>query len=142
MWNEFKSFLIKQNALALAIAVVIGGALDKIVKSLVDDIIMPIVAVAAPGGNWQTYKLELGPFQFGLGSLAAAIINFLIIGFVAWRLSKIFLRPDAPAAPPAKMKDCQYCRMSIPAEAVRCGYCTSVLSETPSLPTAGVGVRA
>lgn len=143
MWNEFKSFLIKQNALALAIAVVIGGALDKIVKSLVDDIIMPIVAVAAPGGDWQTYKLALGPFQFGLGSLASAVINFLIIGFVAWRLSKIFLRPaTADAAPEPKMKDCQYCRMSIPSEAVRCGHCTSALSDAPSLPMSGSPVRA
>ena len=133
MWNEFKSFLIKQNALALAIAVVIGGALDRVVKAIVDGLIMPIVAVAAPAGAWETYKWQIGPFGFGLGQLASAVINFFIIGVVAWRLSKMFIRPDAPAAPPAKMKDCQFCRMSIPAEAVRCGHCTSVLNETPAL---------
>lgn len=144
MWNEFKSFLIKQNALALAIAVVIGGALDRIVKAIVDDIIMPIIAVAAPGGAWQAYKLALGPFRFGIGSLASAVINFLIIGFVAWRLSKIFLRtePAGPAVPEPKMKDCQFCRMSIPSEAVRCGHCTSALTETPGLPATGPAVRA
>ena len=53
MWRDFKSFLIKQNALALAIAVVIGAALNDVVKSLVDNIIMPIVGYATPNGDWR-----------------------------------------------------------------------------------------
>jgi large conductance mechanosensitive channel len=127
MWQEFKSFLIKQNALALAIAVVIGGALDKVVKAIVDGIIMPIVAVAAPAGAWETYKWEVGPFAFGVGQLASGIINFVIIGIVAWRLSKMFIRSE-PSAPTPKTKDCPFCRMAIPDAATRCGYCTSDLS--------------
>ena len=130
MWNEFKSFLIKQNALALAIAVVFGGALDRVVKAIVDGLIMPIVAVAAPAGAWETYKWQAGPFAFGIGQLASGIINFLIIGFVAWRLSKLFIRPET-SAPAPKTKDCPFCQMSIPETATRCGYCTSELAGVP-----------
>ena len=127
MWRDFKSFLIKQNALALAIAVVIGAALNDVVKSLVDNIIMPVVAVAMPAGAWQTYKWQAGPFAFGLGHLLSAIINFLIVGFVAWRFAKLFIKPEPATAAPAT-KVCQYCRMTIDAAATRCSHCTSQLS--------------
>ena len=125
MWREFKTFLITQNALALAIAVVIGAALNKVVTSLVDDIIMPIVAVAVPGGAWRTATLDLGPFRFGIGNLVSAIINFLIVGFVAWRISKVFIRPD-PEKPATK--SCPFCQMSdLDIGATRCPHCTSAL---------------
>lgn len=124
MLQEFKAFLIKQNALALAIAVVIGGALDKVVKAIVDGLIMPVVAVAAPGGAWQQTTLRVGPFVFGVGPLAAAVINFVVIGFVAWRLSKIFIRPDATAP----TKRCPQCQMDdLDLLARRCPHCTSEL---------------
>ena len=124
MWREFKGFLIKQNALALAIGVVIGAALTKVVTAIVDDIIMPIVAVATPGGEWQKATLDAGPFHFLVGDLANAILNFLIIGFVVWRISKVFIKPD-PAAP---TRACQYCKMTIDVAATRCPHCTSQLS--------------
>jgi large conductance mechanosensitive channel len=126
MWREFRDFLIKENALALAIAVVIGAALNKVVTALVDDFIMPIVAVAAPGGAWQTAVLPVGPFLFRVGDFASAVINFLIVGFVAWRLSKIFIRPaPAPGAPATRA--CPACRMSVDPLATRCAFCTSPL---------------
>lgn len=124
MWREFKSFLIKQNALALAIAVVIGTALTRVVTALVDGIIMPIVAVAAPEGNWRTATLDVGPFRFLVGDLAAAILNFLIVGLVVWRLSKLFIKPEAGA--PTRI--CPQCRMSADAAATRCPHCTSQLA--------------
>jgi large conductance mechanosensitive channel len=124
MWREFKGFLLKQNALALAIAVVIGAALTKVVTAIVDDIIMPIVAVAAPGGEWQKATLDAGPFHFLVGDLFNAILNFLIIGFVVWRISKVFIKPD-PAAP---TRACQFCKMTIDVAATRCPHCTSQLS--------------
>jgi large conductance mechanosensitive channel len=127
MWNEFKTFLIKQNALALAIAFVIGAALNTVVQAIVNDVIMPIVAVAAPSGEWQKAMLDIGPFHFGVGDLGSAIINFLIIGFVAWRLSKLFIR-EAPAAAEPATKNCQYCKMTIDATASRCPHCTSALA--------------
>lgn len=123
MIKEFKEFLLKQNIIALAIAVVVGTALNTLVKALVDDFIMPIVAALGPGGEWQTATWNVGSVKFGVGDFLAALINFLIIGFVAWRISKIFIKPEAEAP----TKDCPYCRMSINAAATRCPNCTSQL---------------
>ena len=124
MIKEFKEFLLKQNIVALAIAVVVGTALNTLVKALVDDFIMPIIVAIGPGGEWQTATWSVGPVKFGLGDFLAALINFLIIGFVAWRISKIFIKPEAEAP----KKDCPYCRMSIDAAATRCPNCTSQLA--------------
>ena len=124
MFRDFKAFLVKQNALALAIGVVIGAALTKVVTAIVDDIIMPIVAVAAPGGDWHKATWNAGPFHFLVGDLLNAILTFVIIGFVVWRISKIFLKPD-PAAP---TRNCPFCRMTMDAAATRCPHCTSQLT--------------
>ena len=124
MLKEFKDFLLKQNVVALAIAVVIATALTALVKALVEDFIMPIIVAFGPGGDWQTATWSVGKVKFGVGDFAAAVINFLIIGFVAWRISKIFIKP----ASEAPKKDCPYCRMSIDAAASRCPNCTSQLS--------------
>lgn len=124
MIKEFKDFLLKQNIVALAIAVVVGTALNTLVKALVDDFIMPIIAALGPGGEWQTATWNVGSVKFGVGDFLAALINFLIIGLVAWRISKIFLKPEAETP----MKDCPYCRMSINSAATRCPNCTSQLA--------------
>ena len=121
MLTDFKAFLLKQNVMSLAIAVVIGTALNTLVKALVDDFIMPIVAVIGPGGDWKTATWDVGPFKFGVGDFLAALLNFIIIGLVAWRLSKMFI-PDVPT------RTCQFCRMPIDAAATRCPNCTSELS--------------
>ena len=123
MIKEFKDFLLKQNIVALALAVVVGTALNALVKAFVDDFIMPIIVAIGPGGDWQTATWSVGSVKFGVGDFMAAAINFLIIGFVAWRISKIFIKPAAEAP----KKDCAYCRMSVDAAATRCPYCTSQL---------------
>ena len=131
MWQEFKAFLIKQNAIALAIAVVIGAALNTLVQSIVNDFIMPIVSAITPGGAWQQATLDIGPLKFGIGHFLSALLNFFIIGFVAWRISKVFVRPSPP--PPGQApatKPCPYCRMTVDAAATRCAYCTSELAAT------------
>ncbi|HEX3533740.1 MAG TPA: MscL family protein [Gemmatimonadaceae bacterium] len=122
--KEFKDFLLKQNVVALAIAVVVGTALNTLVKAVVDDFIMPIIVAIGPGGDWQKATWSVGSVKFGIGDFLAAVINFLIIGFVAWRISKIFIKP----APEAPKKTCPYCRMSMDAAATKCPYCTSQLS--------------
>jgi len=125
MLKEFKEFLLKQNVVALAIAVVIATALTTLVKALVDDFIMPIVVAIGPGGEWQKATWSVGPVKFGVGDFAAAVINFLIIGLVAWRISKIFIKPAAEAP----KRNCPFCRMSIDVAATRCPNCTSQLAQ-------------
>jgi large conductance mechanosensitive channel len=67
-----------------------------------------------------------GPIPFKIGHLGGALLNFFIIGFVAWRISKAFIRAE-PAAPPPATKQCPYCKMGIDAAATRCSHCTSQL---------------
>jgi large conductance mechanosensitive channel len=124
MLRDFKNFLTKDNFIALAIAVVLGGAVGKVVQALVDDFIMPIVAASTPGGDWQKATWDVGPMKFGIGDFASVLLNFIIIAFVVWRIAKLIEKPAPPATP---MKQCQYCRMEIDAAAVRCAHCTSQL---------------
>ncbi len=124
MLKEFKEFLLKQNVVALAIAVVVGTALNTLVKAVVDDFIMPIIVVIGPGGDWQKATWTVGSVKFGVGDFLAAVINFIIIGFVAWRISKIFIKPEAEKS----KRDCPYCRLSVDPAATRCAHCTSQLS--------------
>jgi large conductance mechanosensitive channel len=100
MWKEFRAFLVKDNVIGLAIAVILGLALNKVVGSMVDDVIMPVVnlATAATGGNWKDWFIPLtsagadGP-KIMIGNTIGALINFLVIGFVCWRISKVFVKP-------------------------------------------------
>jgi large conductance mechanosensitive channel len=124
MWREFKAFLIKENVLALALAVVIGAALAKVVSAFVADIIMPIVTFAVPAGAWRTAVWDIGSVRLSIGDFAGAIVDFLIIGFIVWRISKAFIKPAA-ASP---VRNCPYCRMAIDEAATRCAHCTSQLS--------------
>ncbi|HKG90690.1 MAG TPA: MscL family protein [Gemmatimonadaceae bacterium] len=126
MLRDFRTFLIKENVLALAIAVIIGAALNKLVTAVVDDFIMPVVAVVTPGGEWQRATWNVGAVQFKVGDFLSALLNFLIIGIVAWRLTRLFIKP-APAASAPATKQCPFCRMSIDAAASRCSHCTSQL---------------
>jgi large conductance mechanosensitive channel len=121
MVKEFKEFLLKQNVVALAIAVVVGTALNTLVKALVDDFIMPILLYVQPNGDWQKATWDVGTIKFGVGDFLAAAINFIIVGLVAWRISKLFIK-DAPK------RDCQYCRMPVDMAATRCPNCTSQLA--------------
>ena len=126
MWRDFKAFLIQQNVLALAIAVVIGAALAKVVDSVVADFIMPVVGALTPGGAWREWTLNAGPVRFGIGNFLNALLNFLIVGLVAWRVMKAFIRSPA-ATPDTATKACPFCRMTVDSTATRCPHCTSGL---------------
>lgn len=82
--SEFKEFINKGNVVDLAVAVIIGGAFQKIVDSVVNDIIMPIIAMV--GGFDNIEKLAAGPFTYG--KLLAAVLNFLIIAMVLFIMVK------------------------------------------------------
>ncbi|HZO18542.1 MAG TPA: large conductance mechanosensitive channel protein MscL [Gemmatimonadaceae bacterium] len=128
MWREFKQFLVKENVLALAIAVILGGALGKLVTAVVNDLLMPIISAVMPAGDWRTYTLDVGPVSFLIGDFIGAIVDFLIIAFVVWRISKAFIRP-APAAEKPATRECPYCRSMIDARATRCAHCTAALEK-------------
>ena len=124
MLKDFKNFILKENFIALALAVVLGAAVGKVVQAIVDDFIMPIVGRVTPSGDWQKATWDVGSMKFGVGDFLSVLLNFIIIAFVVWRIAKLLEKPAAPA--PATRK-CQYCQMPIDDAATRCPHCTSQL---------------
>ena len=93
--QEFSEFLKKYQVLGLAVAFIIGAASTKLVTALVNDIVMPIVSVLIPGGDWRTATLNVGPVQFLIGDFVGALIDFIIIAFVVFTMVKIIMKEDA-----------------------------------------------
>jgi large conductance mechanosensitive channel len=130
--REFKEFLVKQNALALAVAVIIGAAIGKVVSSIVDDVINPILGLALPGGSWRDAKIVLSrttdatgkvvESAISYGHLIGAIVDFVIIGLVVFLIMRYALPKKEEKAPATR--ECPQCKEVIPAEASRCRACT------------------
>jgi large conductance mechanosensitive channel len=128
MAKEFRDFVVKQNVVALAAGVVIGGAVGKVVSGIVDDVIMPIVGALLPGQDeWRVAKFAIGSNFISYGDLIGRLVDFFIIAFVIFLVLKAFVPKPAPAAPPAATKTCPQCLETIPAEAKRCRACTSAV---------------
>lgn len=89
MWKEFKEFALKGNVLDLAVGVVIGGAFGLIVKSLVNDIIMPLVGIISGGVDVSKLSIMVGNANLAYGAFLQSIINFLIIAFSIFMFLKV-----------------------------------------------------
>ena len=123
--KEFREFLLKQNAFALAIGVVIGAAIGKVVTGIVEDVLMPVVGLVLPGGEWRNAQLVLsGQNAIKYGDLAGRIVDFFIVALVVFALTKAFL--DKPAAA-AATKSCPECLEAIPVGARKCRACGSAV---------------
>jgi large conductance mechanosensitive channel len=98
---QFRVFLLQTNALALAIGVVIGGAVSKLVAALVSGLIMPLIGLALPGGEWRQIKVPLDAAgnALAIGDVLGASVDFVIVAWVVFLLTTKLLKP-APA--PAK----------------------------------------
>jgi large conductance mechanosensitive channel len=132
MLSEFKGFLLKTNALALAIGVIIGGALGTVVNSLVNDIIMPPIGMVLGGVDFANLKIVLKAATGGdpatevairWGAFINAVIAFIIIAFVVWQLSKMFIKEE----PEAEVKTCPFCKEPNAVDATKCKACTSAI---------------
>ena len=145
---EFKKFIMRGNVIDLAVGVIVGGAFQAIVKSLVDDLVMPVISLATKGLDFsklfvaldgQEYATieaaqEAGAAVLSYGNFISAVINFLIMAFVVFCLVKAInavadkakkKEEEAPAAPTTK--ECPFCKSEIAIEATRCPHCTSEL---------------
>ena len=132
MWSDFKAFLLKTNALALAIGVIIGIALGAVVDSLVKDVIMPPIGLALGGIDFASLKIVLKGATGGdpatevairYGTFINAVIAFVVVAFVVYWIGKLFIR-EAPAAP---TKTCPFCKEPNAVDATKCKACTSVI---------------
>ena len=133
MVGEFKTFLLKTNALALAIGVIIGIALNTVVNSLVNDIIMPPIGYLLGGVDFSSFKIVLKAATGGdpatevairYGSLINAVIVFIVVALVVFWVAKLFIK-TVPTAPPAPTKACPFCREANAPDASKCKFCTS-----------------
>lgn len=112
MMKEFKEFAMKGNVMDLAIGVIIGGAFGKIVASMVDNILMPIVGILMQGVNFATLSFKVGEAEIKYGLFIGAIIDFIVIALVMFMIIKAMnnmkrKEEAAPSAPPAPTKDQQ-----------------------------------
>lgn len=153
MLKEFREFAVKGNAVDMAVGIIIGAAFGAIVKSLVDDVVMPPIGVltggvdfselfavlkeGVPPAPYETLAAarEAGAATLNYGLFVNSIITFLIVAFAVFLLVRSINRlrqpePAAPAAPSAKA--CPFCSLMIPLEAVRCPHCTSALEKVPA----------
>ena len=139
-FEDFKKFAFKGNVVDLAVGVVIGGAFGKIVSAMVADLVMPVVALVLPSGDWRksgmvlkhaadptdNVVLNYGDF---IGSVldffVVALVLFIIVSRIIQAAEKRLIKHDDPT-PPA-IKECPACCETVPAKATRCKYCTSDL---------------
>lgn len=143
MIKEFKDFAMKGNVVDLAVGVVIGGAFGKIVTSLVEDIIMPLVGLLLGGLDFTNYFItldgsnysslsqakEAGAATLNYGIFIGAVIDFLIISFSIFMVIRQInkLRKEEEVVEEVEDKDCPYCLSQIDIKARRCPNCTSNL---------------
>ena len=144
MLKEFKEFAMRGNVIDLAVGVIIGAAFGTIVKSLVDDVLMPPIGLLVGGLDFSNLFLSLNGEHYA--SLAAAktagaptinygvflnnVLNFLIVAFAVFLLVRQInrMKRETPVPPPAPTeKPCPYCISTIPLAATRCPHCTSEL---------------
>jgi large conductance mechanosensitive channel len=140
MRKEFRDFVMKGNLLQLAVAFIVGAAFGAVVKSFIDDLIMPIIGKLIGNVDFanlyvnlsgQVYESaaaarEAGAAAVYYGSFINTVITFLIVALVMFLLVRAAMRMQKPAEEgPPTTKECPHCRTAIPIEASRCPNCTS-----------------
>ncbi len=151
--GEFKTFIMRGNVMDMAVGVIVGGAFQAIVNSLINDLLMPFIGLATGGMNFTeqfvvlkqgaeggTYKCLAdatadGAAVFAYGSFITAVINFLIMALVIFMLVRTINRlatvgkKEAEEEPAPTTKICPFCKSEIAIDATRCAHCTAELPE-------------
>jgi len=148
MFKDFKEFIMRGNAIDMAVGIVIGAAFGVIIKSLVEDVIMPPIGlllgnvdftnlflilregpVAGPYASLVDAK-KAGAVTINYGMFINTVISFLIIAFTIFlvirNINKLRREKEVPPSAPT-IKECPYCLSAVPIKATRCAYCTSEL---------------
>ena len=133
--SGFKEFMLKTNAMALAVGVIIGVAMGNVVTSLVNDIIMPPIGKLLGNLDFSQLKVVLqaassptakDEVAIRYGAFINVVISFIVVALVVYVIASLLLRaapePDAPAT-----KTCPFCKETVPADATKCKACTSAI---------------
>jgi large conductance mechanosensitive channel len=149
MWKEFKEFALRGNVLDMAVGIIIGAAFTTVVKSVVDDVIMPPIGLLLGDVQFQDMFLQLeagdpaGPYAtlaaareagavvIGYGALVNNVVSFLIVAFVVFVFVRTFNRlrrsEEGASADEPTTRTCPECLSTIPVKATRCAHCTMEL---------------
>jgi large conductance mechanosensitive channel len=142
MWKEFRDFITKGNLVEIAMAFILGAAFGVLVKSFLDDVIMPLLGKATGNVDFTNLYINLSGQTFAsaadarhagaaaiyYGSFINAVITFLIVAFVMFLLARSVMKSRKPKAAPAPTTEgCPFCKTQIPIGAARCPNCTSPL---------------
>ena len=147
MLKEFKEFAMRGNVVDMAVGIILGAAFGTIVKSMVDDLLMPLIGLLVqgvnfsdiffvlkagePAGPYATVEAarEAGAVTVNLGLFINAVISFTLVAFAVFLLvrgmNRMRRQKEVPAEPTTK--DCPQCLSKIPIKAKRCAHCTSQL---------------
>jgi large conductance mechanosensitive channel len=145
MWNDFKAFISKGNVIDLAVGIIIGAAFGKIVSSFVSDVLMPVLSlgigkvdfkylfIALDGRHYDSLeaaKAAAAP-TVNYGLFLNSVVDFLIIAFAVFMIMqlahKIEHKRKSEEPPPPETKECRFCLSKIPAKAIKCAQCCSML---------------
>lgn len=144
--EEFKTFAVKGNMLDMAIGMIIGSAFTTIVKSVVNDLFMPLLSIltgkmdfsnlfiAMDGGKYATLaEVPEGVAVFNYGNFITSVLDFLIVALVLFLIVREInkMKKPEPAAAPTT-KECPYCKSQIHLDAVKCPFCGSDVTKTES----------
>jgi large conductance mechanosensitive channel len=126
MIDEFKEFALKGNLIEIAVAFILGLAFSAVVTSLVDDIVLQVIAAIVGQPSFNALTINVNDSVIRYGAFLTALLNFLLVAFVLFLVVKAVNRLDRrPAEEPAPAtRNCPYCLSSIPAAAKRCSACT------------------
>ena len=133
--QEFKKFMSRGSVLDMAVGIILGASFTKIVDALVNHVLMPPLGVLVGGIDFSRFKLSLQnptdrstEITMDLGLFLNACVQFFILSFAVFVLIKVLNQLHAKSTIFTK-KSCPECKLEIPIDAVRCGYCTSVLKK-------------
>jgi large conductance mechanosensitive channel len=134
MFKGFKQFILRGNVIDLAVGIMIGGAFNGVVSTLVKDLMTPFVAAIAAQPNFSNLTFTIHGSQFLYGDFLNNLIAFLILAltiyfFVVLPVNKLNERMQKGPPPEATTKQCSECLSNIPIKARRCAYCTSLLAD-------------
>jgi large conductance mechanosensitive channel len=126
MWKEFKEFALRGNVIELAVAVVLGIAFGAVIASLVNDVLMNLIAAVIGQPDFSRLTVTINDAVIRHGAFLNAVINFLLVALALFFIIKAVNRATRrPSAEEPTVRECPYCMTSIPARASRCSACTS-----------------
>ena len=132
MLREFKKFALRGNVVELAVAVILGLAFNAVIQSLVDDVLMNIIAAAVGRPDFSELTFQLGDAAIRYGAFITAVVNFSLIALALFLVVKAMNRIMGKEDEPPKMAECPFCKTSIPVNATKCPACTSQLQAQPA----------